>query len=200
MEYYEKIKSMIIGALENVEENYYKLKYIPKRINSKKDINYLVRERYFCYEFYHQIRKIDEKQKLLDDEIVISAEIHKQGYSSNYKNKIPDFIIHEPGKNNNIAVIEVKGVIDARDIAKDFNTLSLFISDCGYSKGIFILFNHTLQELKDKMDSIMEQKNYKNIENKNVFEVIEVICKKYGIKEETEILSNLIENNHANLK
>ncbi len=92
-----------------------------------------------------------KEHHILDNNIVLSAEISKNGHELIKNNKIPDFIIHEPGSmGTNLVIIEVKAKIDEKGIAKDFNTLSLFLSDCSYELGILILFNCDLKDLNEE--------------------------------------------------
>ena len=108
----------------------------------------IVRERVFCYELYHKLRNIQENNSELP-ELTPNGEIDKSGHSE-FRDfgKNPDFVFHHPGTmNKNIYVIEVKGKINATDIQKDFDTLLTFIGDKAYSFGLFILYNHTMNEL-----------------------------------------------------
>lgn len=59
----------IIEALNNIEQHYIKLPAIHKPSG-------LIRERVFCYEFYHRMRCIIPSTS----EIVINGEIDKSGY------------------------------------------------------------------------------------------------------------------------
>ena len=140
MENYGEIKKLIIDSLKNMESQYYHLERAPskKELKESEKVRCVIRERNFCYELYHQIRCANKTKQVLDNNLQISVEIDKRGYKLIENNKIPDFIIHEPGTmDNNCLVIEVKGVIDKAGIAKDFNTLLLFLDSCKYKKGIF---------------------------------------------------------------
>lgn len=92
----EKIKSgspsqktytmFLTKALNNIDHNYYRV---------TKTYGDIVRERVFCYEFYHQIRLIQKGYSLgtLHPEIDKGGhEIFKDGDQKN-----PDFIFHTPG-------------------------------------------------------------------------------------------------------
>lgn len=191
----ERIEYLIKYALDNVAQKYYTLETASfKRKTHKDEIKIMIRERFFCYELYHQMRCDNQDYQLLDTNLVLSAEISKNGHDVIENKKIPDFIIHEPGNmDNNLIVIEVKGNMDRKGIAKDFNTLSLFLNDCKYKKGIFILYNHDLKDLRSNMKDIMNKKMFKNISNKNVFSKIKILCKKSQEADTEEaILENLI--------
>lgn len=67
---------------------------------TKKDV---MLERVFCYEFYHQFRKLMEqpenKEKYKD--LLFHGEITKYG-------KVPDFVLHGGQDNNNIQVVAIE--------------------------------------------------------------------------------------------
>lgn len=110
----------------------------------------IVRERVFCYELYHQIRlELDN-----DDCITLNGEIDKRGHVdfADEDRVNPDFVFHIPGiHEGNTIICEVKGVLDRSGIVKDFRTLSTFISKYNYKAGVFILYNHTIEELRIKL-------------------------------------------------
>ena len=190
-----KIETLIKCALCEVDDKYYRLDTAVKNSTKFKDeVKIMIRERFFCYEFYHQMRCYDKEHHILDNNIVLSAEISKNGHELIKNNKIPDFIIHEPGSmGTNLVIIEVKAKIDEKGIAKDFNTLSLFLSDCSYELGILILFNCDLKDLKTSMKEIVKKEEFKSILNQKKFSKIKILCKK-SRKNKTEeiILKDLI--------
>lgn len=105
----------------------------------------IVRERVFCYELYHQLRL------QLGDEnpVKLNGEIDKRGHLDfALEDRVnPDFVFHIPGTHEgNTIVCEVKGKITV-GILKDFRTLSTLISKYRYQVGVFILYNHTIDEL-----------------------------------------------------
>lgn len=187
-------RDLIEEALKNVDSRFYKINAAVSYHESQA-VEKIVRERYFCYELYHQMRCLDDKIKYFHDDIIISPEIDKKGYKLIKNNRIPDIIIHEPGvMDNNILVAEVKGTLDISGIAKDINTLSIFLNDCYYKYAIFILYNHSLEELKEKLENIKDKEYYKSIKNKKCFDKIEVMCKKHDKSEkiESKYLNKLI--------
>ncbi len=145
--------NIIKSALNNIEQYYYKI----KTLYSKEGI---VRERVFCYELYHQIRLIDNRKDLS-----IHGEIDKRGHDGFSKDdrKNPDFIFHIPETfDKNTIVMEVKGSLNGsikkseeegklslnyEGIYKDLNTLQIFINEYYYKEGVFVLYNHTPEEL-----------------------------------------------------
>lgn len=174
-----KYIDIIKDALNSVGNEYY---LIPTTYNPEG----IVRERVFCYELYHQIRKIQEEK---NDEfpLYLSAEIDKSGhvqFLSEHRIN-PDFIIHKPGNMElNTIIVEVKGIIRSDDgIKKDLTNISVFIEKYNYKQGIFILYNHNKKEFKDyfieRFDEVNKVSNpekilliFKENINKNCDEVI----------------------------
>lgn len=133
-QYIELIKE----ALVNIDEKYFRIKV--EGIGKEK-----IRERVFCYELYHQIRK------LLDDsgELLLNGEIDKSG-NPKFKSENPDFVLHMPGTCNNVIVVEVKGNLNKRGIKKDIETLTKFVADHAYKKGIYIIYENSLDKIEKK--------------------------------------------------
>lgn len=131
---------LIKRALGRIGPGYFKLTttYEPSRI---------VRERVFCYELYHQIRS----QMPSDHALSLNGEIDKRGHIdfAPEDRKNPDFVFHIPGTHTgNTLVIEVKGTLKRRDeIIEDFTTILNFIDKYQYKAGVFIIYNHSLDEL-----------------------------------------------------
>lgn len=131
-------------ALQKVDNSYFKLPV------SYCDLE-IVRERVFCYELYHQIRKIQEENKYIVH-FQLHAELDKKGHAffKKKKRKIPDFLIHKSGNNDhNICIIEVKGVLNNK-ILKDLKSINIFL-EYGYKFGILLIYNHSLNEFIDKI-------------------------------------------------
>jgi hypothetical protein len=139
----EKIIEMIQKSIGNIDSKYFKLE-------TAYELNGIVRERVFCYELYHQIRKYQDNHDI--NTITLNGEIDKRGNQNFEKSdrKNPDFVFHIPGQMEwNTSVIEVKGKLDdIEGIIKDFNTLTLFVNKYNYLFGIFILYNHSVDDLK----------------------------------------------------
>lgn len=163
---------IILEALENVDESYYK---IPTTYNSEG----IVRERVFCYEFYHQLRCLAEENR----NIKINGEIDKRGHElfneADWKN--PDFVFHVPGTmKENLIIVEVKGNIDRgeNDCIKDFKTIKIFLEKYQYQIGIFILYNHGLMEFSEKFKNELKEIFLENDKLKKISKRIFVLCKK----------------------
>lgn len=146
---------MLDNILSSIHESFWKI--------VRADGAYIIRERAFCYELYHQLRKCQEQCKGEYDEekwftrINITGEIDKRGYPllQSKDSPNPDFVFHEMGSNaHNEIVMEVKGRTDENYekeiIQKDFKNLALFIGDGGlrYNLGVFLLYGHDMDELK----------------------------------------------------
>jgi len=127
------IISAIKTALENMDENYFNLSQIyystigmNKAIQKNlKQVKYL--ERPFAYEFYHQFRKlIDSGDVNFGGPVVIQAEVDKTYQHYFEDGKIPDFIMHVPNTQKNIAVIELKLATRLSDLESDLKKLVEF--------------------------------------------------------------------------
>jgi hypothetical protein len=142
-------------ALPRIKPSYF-------RLTTTYEPSGIVRERVFCYELYHQIRSImtDDKKLSLNGEI--DKRSHKDFEKGDRKN--PDFVFHMPGKRHfNALVVEVKGkLLDFRgrplnSIRKDFETIRLFINKYNYRAGVFILYNHSFEELMKRHGQTIAQ-------------------------------------------
>lgn len=173
--YYQKVINEIIKSIKKIDSNFYGLD-----VAGKDKINKKYFERNFCYELYHQMRNNENIKHLFkQDDLIISAEISKESHEIIDEDKIPDFIIHEPGTmNKNSIIIEVKTDIDYKGIAKDFHTLSLFVSKYSYKRGLFILANYSLDDLKNKTCFIINHLNNENKLDKSILDQISIICTK----------------------
>jgi len=137
----------LLDALALVKQEYFLIKTTYNEVG-------IVRERVFCYELYHQLRK------QLGDElgVVLHGEIDKRGHPDYPKSlqynsqRNPDLIIHKPGRHDyNSLVCEVKGLIKPTGICKDFETLLDFVTFRDYRKGVFLLYNCSLEQFTNKM-------------------------------------------------
>lgn len=119
-------------ALKNMDEDYCELSQIDySRLEVNKSTIKLLEvkkylERPFAYEFYHQLRKLIDSGDVTFDGLVIQAEVDKK-YQHCFENgKIPDFIIHEPDTQKNLAVIELKLASNYRNLKGDLKKLVEF--------------------------------------------------------------------------
>ncbi|MBC7815914.1 MAG: hypothetical protein IAG10_03335 [Planctomycetaceae bacterium] len=97
----------------------------------------LLRERVYCYELYHQLRRRDQHPK-----VVLTAEPDKQGNPSfaNGPKPKPDLVFHSPGTHKkNAAVVEVECRPQLRHLRKDMKTLKL-MQEKGYTTLVLLLF------------------------------------------------------------
>jgi hypothetical protein len=140
----------ISDALNNVDRKYYSIK-----IATHTEQSTVFRERVFCYEFYHQMRSLQEKKIFIKEKnnselpsINIDAEIDKRGHDVIEEDFNPDFVFHKRGKMKNYAVIEVK--LRLEDFKKDFQTLCCMINKYDYKCGVFILLNNSYDKFVEK--------------------------------------------------
>lgn len=123
--------SLVVDALQNVDVEYFEIKQTKTKSTKK-------RERVFCYELYHQMRKLQKQNKHLD--LTINGEINKAGHLVINENFDPDFVIHRQGSmGDNHAVIEVKTTKNKRGIIKDFETIKCMVHCYNYKIGIFLI-------------------------------------------------------------
>ena len=128
--------SYVIEALNRIEQQYIRLPAIHKASG-------LIRERVFCYEFYHQMRCVIPP----DREVVINGEIDKRGYPA-FNKENPDFAFHIPGSNaGNAVVCEVKGDIRKPGLAKDLETICSLIEDKYCQSGVLIVLANSFAQL-----------------------------------------------------
>lgn len=144
--YIPRILHSVCRAASKVDSKYFKIK-------TTYSIDEIVRERVFCYELYHQIRLI-----LGDDfPLMLHGEIDKRGHSDFdlHDRKNPDFIFHSPGTHEgNSVVAEVKGKL-SDEIRKDFEKIFLFVSRYNFSAGVFLLYNHGIEDLISEFEDMI---------------------------------------------
>lgn len=135
---------LVTQAVNNVNNSYFKLLTTYNQRG-------IVRERMFCYELYHQMRCLG----VTSNDKILHGEIDKRGHCDFLKDDRlnPDFVLHQPGSfDQNSLVIEVKGKLGRIDgLRKDFKTLLKFTGDYKYKTGIFVIYNHDFDELKQKV-------------------------------------------------
>ena len=110
----------------------------------------IYRERVYCYELYHQLRRLWPE----DSRYRLNGEIDKRGHpyfrEDGWAPK-PDLLVHVPGSHDNYAVIEAKTVDNLRsqEVLKDIDTLARFTDDVGYVRGIHLVFGASATETLD---------------------------------------------------
>ena len=126
----DKYLQLLYHAMENVKSSY-------KQIQCAGSPGTKYRERVYCYELYHQMRILQDKDEQ-NYPLAINGEIDKNGHNiiSNAFN--PDFIIHEQGTMNNLCVIEVKVSNKKTGIQKDLHTLICMLHCYQYQYGVLI--------------------------------------------------------------
>jgi hypothetical protein len=189
------IVDLIEDALkEIIEKGYYNL----KTFNGPN----MVRDRVFCYEFYHQMRTIqktkNEYEKLKN--ITLHGELDKSNHKVIKGEPKPDFIFHTPGKkDNNVAVIEVKGCeypdnppIKNNGISSDLCKLRNFIQSYNYQYGIMLIFNSSLKIMKPVIKKISDKNEscFKN--DKDLCNKIHILCARCGCDPERKTLSEIL--------
>lgn len=147
----EEVIEPIKLALNNMNKNFCKLSKIDyKYIEAASGlVDYLKREKYLerpiAYEFYHQLRRLIDEGDVDFDGPIIQAEVDKN-YQHCFKNgKMPDFIIHIPNFNKNLAVIEFKlATRIKKDIKDDFIKIVTFKTypRLRYSYGIEVILGN----------------------------------------------------------
>ncbi len=158
------IIGMIITSLKSMDRRFTDLSKL--RFNEisdelrKKLLEQKIQERPFAYEFYHQIRKYWDTKNTGD--MVIQAEVNKGYQRIRNLNRIPDFIIHTPNTNNNIAVLEFKVVRDENStlesIKRDFEKLVDFYVILNYKHLVEVLIGNSeeLEKIMNKIEELSE--------------------------------------------
>lgn len=157
----------IVLALESIDVNYVKLSqkdYSNVRANGslvKKFSEEKILERPFAYEFYHQFRNLMEKGIVDLGDLIIQAEIDKtyqHCFKSNKeptgRGRIPDFLVHLPDSENNLAVIEFKLTSNLDNLVRDFQKLVEFKNneDLQYDYGVEVIIGDAKSIERAKSD------------------------------------------------
>jgi len=101
----------------------------------------MYRERVYCYELYHQLRRISG-----DFPFSFGGEVDKTGHphfeDGQYARSKPDLLVHEPGSmNRNLAVVEVKRADANRGaMGRDLGKLAWFCDRAAYFGGVFLVY------------------------------------------------------------
>jgi hypothetical protein len=99
----------------------------------------IYRERVYCYELYHQMRRLWPA----NTPFRLNGEVDKRAhpYFQDGSQPKPDLLVHRPGTGENFAVIEVKSCRAVlREIDKDLATLTLFRNHLGYERAIYLIY------------------------------------------------------------
>jgi hypothetical protein len=159
-ELFQTFLESLLTATQNIQENYFLLPVAY-------EIDYVHRERAYCYELYSQIRNLLPKSF----PFTLSGEINKAGHplvAPHCGDIIPDFLVHNPGHmgpDDNLVIIEVKTIQRAdvnregEGLLKDIRTINCMTSiNNGYFKGIILIFGSNNDIKKNEIESIYRQK------------------------------------------
>ena len=99
------------------------------------------RERVYCYELYHQMRK----NWPVGCTFLLNGELDKRAHPILRKlgadHAKPDLLVHTPGvMAGNYAIIEVKHSTATAGVRKDSETLDLFVRKVGYQRAIYLIY------------------------------------------------------------
>ncbi len=116
------------------------------------------RERVYCYELYHQLRRLwpPTTPYYLNGELDKSAHPILTGLGAGHAK--PDLLVHRPGfMDGNDTIIEVKSSrAPIRGIKKDLQTLSLFRSKVGYRRAIYLIFGNETASAVNRVCRVAE--------------------------------------------
>ncbi|MFC0523894.1 hypothetical protein ACFFGV_10025 [Pontibacillus salicampi] len=182
MDYYTQFLSK---AINNIHQDFFN---VITSCGDKTEV--IVRERVFCYEFYHQMRLIQKNYEL--DRYILSGEIDKRGHNEIELQRNPDFVLHNYGTNeNNLIIIEVKIRFDRDEIKNDFETLTTYVDKYSYRKGCFVLVNYTMQYFIEQYLLRLNNEGINNL-NKNADDIFILAKKDSFSKIEIETLKDLL--------
>lgn len=183
----------VLEAIQRVDVHYFKWDdFGSEHLLDKEEML----ERVFCYEFYHQFRKIMECKNNKYHKLRLNGEIKKEialGYQSivktikkdteetkdsQEKDRYPDFVLHEAQETENIQelVIEVKtkNNLNSNNLLYDLLKIDAMISQLKFKSGFFIVENMDNKELRNKIKTVLGNLKNKDIDIKN-------LCKIYFI-------------------
>jgi deoxyribodipyrimidine photolyase-like uncharacterized protein len=126
-------EEILCSASTHVSEQYFQLPVA--------DADTIYRERVYCYELYHQMRR-----RWGNFPFSLGGEIDKGGHprfqNGPYAGVKPDYLVHVPGEmHNNLACVEVKPV--TRPVAEfiaDLQKLTWFCQNANYFRGLFLVY------------------------------------------------------------
>lgn len=145
----EQFDSILRGSTEKIESDYFQLP-----VTEKEDPLY--RERVYCYELYHNIRKLWPEES----EYSLSGEVDKKNHplirGNGLDNKKPDMLIHIPGNmGGNYLVLEVKPITGTKkQLKKDLKTLTAFRRHAEYERAILLFYGSLEGEFTEVIQSL----------------------------------------------
>lgn len=153
-------------ALANMDKNFTNLSRLKwneiENSLQEKLIEQKIQERPFAYEFYYQFRKFwvnGSIEKIFGFSIFIQAEVNKRYQVIPYIDRMPDFLLHKPNSDINIAVIEFKLAKRTNKFKEDFDKLFIFKQQLHYLYLIEVIIGNEY-ELKRAEKYIKEMNNF----------------------------------------
>ncbi len=144
----QELTEILEAATAGIEPMYFRL-----NIDGGDPVN---RERVYCYELYHQMRRRWPNAS----EFYLNGEIDKAAHPILRRlgaaNRKPDLLIHRPGyMSGNYAIVEVKHCrTSPQGIAKDLRTLTLFRSTVGYERAIYLVYGNQCEITADRIANV----------------------------------------------
>ena len=129
----ERFLELLVDATALIPSSYFQLPVAGMR-------KPILRERVYCYELYHQLRALMERDGSFA-ECALNGEIDKQG-NPIIRPCSPDFVLHVPGRMQNFVILEVKPINGSdAGIRKDITTIEYFLStEIGYTNGVHLVY------------------------------------------------------------
>lgn len=191
-------ENLVTYALSEVDNSYYlttyyniqnfrnALQYRAGRIRGNDFDRY--GERVFCYEFYHQLRKLIDSERNENPEFLqgalLQGEVEKMqilqlierfGLYRLSGEYAPDFLMHTPGNaNHHPFVIEVKceNDVNPNKVLLDLRKLNEFVTRYNYQRAIFLTVNTESVYIENLLQGLNNR--ILELEGRNR---IKVICK-----------------------
>jgi hypothetical protein len=142
-----ELTDIIGNATQSIEAGYFRLNIAGG--------DSIYRERVYCYELYHQMRKKWPKRT----PYYLNGEVDKARHPILSELGIlskPDLLVHRPGyMEGNHAIIEIKHSRAANDgLEKDLDTLSLFLSKVEYERAILLIYGDKADDISNSIARI----------------------------------------------
>lgn len=132
-----EFNNVLMSATKNISKEYFSTK-----IMANGCVKEVYRERVYCYELYHQIRRQWESGGVVE----FYGEFDKSGSSfyagTGLQRVKPDFLIHLPGnaENNHIAMEVKSSAVRRPDLQKDIEKLIKLTDDHGFKFGVYLIY------------------------------------------------------------
>jgi len=132
----QRFIAMLGAATQAIEDDYFKLPIAG-------DVP-IYRERVYCYELYHQLRRRWPDPR--DFDYRLGGEVDKAGHKLMRDlgaQGIPDLLVHGPGyMAKNLVIIEVKASehVDKDNAEIDLKKLNQFVLSAGYEMGVYLTY------------------------------------------------------------